>query len=207
MKFALLDMIMQLRSKGISDTGVLRAIETVDRASFVQVQHAHSHAYELRSLPIACGQSLPDPWLIAAMTQAAEIKADHKVLEIGTGSGYHTAILAQLCRRVYSVERYNELSVAAQARLDHCQINNAVLRHGDGRYGWRGQAPFDRIVVTAGLSSPPGTLCGQLVNGGVLVAVVEGQLAVYTKTADETRSRILLPANLPMLEAGKSKAL
>lgn len=204
---ALLDMIMQLRSRGISDGRVLKAFEIVDRAHFVQPEHVHVHAYEFRSLPIACGQSLPDPWLTAAMTQAAEIEDGHKVLEIGTGSGYHAALLSQICRRVYSVERYVQLREQAEQVHKRIGINNAVLRHGDGRYGWRGQAPFDRIVVTAGLSAPPGTLFGQLSAGGKLVGVIDGMLTVYSKETTQVSEKQLLPANLPPLEAGKSKAL
>lgn len=197
---------MRLRGRGISDTAILRQMEQVPRELFVASNLSH-RAYEDSSLPIGCGQSVPEPFLIAAMTQAAEIARTHKVLEVGTGSGYHTAILAGLSRRVYSVERYKKLAETAEGVLREQGLSNAVIRHGDGRYGWRGQAPFDRIIVTAGLAKPPGTLFGQLKPGGKCVAVIGGQLTVYSKAREKVSAMPLFAATLSALEPGKSKAL
>lgn len=203
---ALFDMIMRLRGKGISDNNVLRAMETVPRAAFVASAHIDL-AYEDKSLPIGCGQSLSPPWIIAAMSQAAEVSSDHKVLEIGTGSGYHAACLATLCRRVYSVERYQSLAEEAEQAMRRVGVHNVVVRHCDGLKGWRGQAPFDRIIVTTGLSAPPGTLFGQLAPYGRLIAVVDDYMTVYEKDGMDMKSEKICPASLPMCEAGVSKAI
>lgn len=203
---SLFDMIMRLRGKGISDNNVLRAMESVPRASFVSSEHIDM-AYHDKSLPIGCGQSLSPPWIIAAMTQALEISSDHKLLEIGTGSGYHAALLAQICKRVYSTERYQSLADQAEQTVRAAGIYNVVMRHSDGLKGWRGQAPFDRIIVTAGLSSAPGTLFGQLAPNGRLVAVVEGCLTIYDKADEDISTRKVFPASLPLSEAGLAKAL
>jgi len=202
----LIDMIMRIRGRGISDNAVLRAMELVARKHFVAKKH-WDVAYEEQSLPTSCGQSLSPPLTIALMTQMLELNPAHKLLEIGTGSGYHTAILSKIVKRVYSVERYKQLIREAEARFQSLGITNHVIRHGDGRYGWGGQAPFDRIILTCALRTEPAMLIDQLAPKGMLVAVVDGQLTRYSKARKKVTVETLFPLSIPMIEAGKSKAL
>ena len=202
----LIDMIMRIRGRGISDNAVLRAMELVARKHFVAKKH-WDVAYEEQSLPTSCGQSLSPPLTIALMTQMLELNPAHKLLEIGTGSGYHTAILSKIVKRVYSVERYKQLIREAEARFQSLGITNHVIRHGDGRYGWGGQAPFDRIILTCALRTEPAMLIDQLAPKGMLVAVVDGQLKRYSKARKKVTIETLFPLSIPMIEAGKSKAL
>ena len=199
-------MIMRIRGRGISDNAVLRAMELVARKHFVAKKH-WDVAYEEQSLPTSCGQSLSPPLTIALMTQMLELSPEHKLLEIGTGSGYHTAILSKIVKRVYSVERYKQLIREAEARFQSLGITNHVIRHGDGRYGWGGQAPFDRIILTCALRTEPAMLIDQLAPKGMLVAVVDGQLKRYSKARKKVTIETLFPLSIPMIEAGKSKAL
>lgn len=200
---ARLDMILRLRQSGISDNSVLRAMETIARAGFVDGKHA-AMAYDDRDVPIECGQILPAPLTVAAMTQALGLTGDGKVLEIGSGSGYQAAVLSALCTRVYSVERYRALSEAAKRNASAQGHENIVFRHGDGRYGWRGQAPFDAILVTAGLKIKPAALLSQLAPDGVLVCVIGGML---TALQSDGTAREYFAVTLPPIEAGKSKVL
>ncbi len=202
----LMDMIMRLRSRGVSDNKVLRSFETVPRKYFVS-EEMYTIAYDEKSLPIACGQTLTAPLVVAQMTQALDVKVEHKVLEIGTGSGYHAALLSRLCKRVYSVERYKLLVSESEAVLRRLEISNVVIRHGDGRYGWRGQAPFDRILITAGMRTIPDGLIDQLAPGGRLVGVVDDELVAMDKARTKITETIIIPMEIPMIEAGKSKAL
>lgn len=202
----LIDMIMRLRGRGISDNAALRAMELIARKRFVDEQY-WDVAYDEQSLPTSCGQTLSPPLTIALMTQMLELSPNHKLLEIGTGSGYHTAILSKMVKRVYSVERYKQLIRETELRFKALGITNHVIRHGDGRYGWGGQAPFDRIILTCALRAEPAMLIDQLAPGGKLVAVVDDQLTRYTKARKKVSVETLFPLNVPMIEAGKSKAL
>ncbi len=202
----LIDMIMRLRGRGISDNAVLRATELAPRKHFVEKHHLDT-AYEEQALPISCGQTISKPLTIALMTQMLELSPEHKLLEIGTGSGYHAAILSKIVKRVYSVERYKQLTQEAETRFAKLGITNHVIRHGDGRYGWKGQDPFDRIILTCALRAEPVMLLDQLASGGKLLAVVDEQLVRFTKARKIVTTEILLPLSLPMIEAGKSKAL
>ncbi len=202
----LMDMIMRLRSRGIFETSVLRAIETAPRKYFVG-DGFWDKAYEDKSLPIACGQTLSDPQTVAMMTQALEAGPEHKLLEIGTGSGYHTAVLSRIVKRVYTVERYHQLLKDAEARFRKLEFHNIVTRHGDGRYGWKGQAPFDRIIITCGVKSVPNKLLGQLAPGGVLIAVIKGQLTRITHDKIVPEETVILPLDLAPIETGKSHVL
>lgn len=197
---------MRLRSRGIYDTDVLRAIETAPRKHFVG-DSLWDKAYNDRALPIDCGQSISEPLAVAMMTQALEAKPDHKLLEVGTGSGYHAAVLSRITKRVYTVERYHQLLEQAEARFAKLGFTNIVTRHGDGRYGWKGQALFDRIIVTCGVNSPPKALLKQLAVGGVLIASVKGNLMRFTKGQYKTAEETILPLDLPPSEIGKSQAL
>jgi len=202
----LIDMMVRLRGRGISDNRLMRAMELTPRRLFVRADQ-QPEAYDEQSMPIACGQTISPPLTVAMMTQSLEVGAGHKVLEIGTGSGYHTAVLAHLGKRVYSVARYGQMMREAEERFARLEIPNIVVRHGDGRRGWPSQAPFDRIIVTAGLVEPPQGLLAQLGKGGRLVAVVADELMIFDKATSRVTSRSLLPLVIPMIEAGKSKGL
>jgi protein-L-isoaspartate(D-aspartate) O-methyltransferase len=201
-----IDMLMRLRGRGISDNNVLRAMELVPRKNFLSREHLAS-AYLPMTLPIACGQEMSSPYDIAIMSQMLELEPDHKLLEIGTGSGYHAAVLSQICRRVYTVERYHGLLKGAEAQFEALGIVNVVSRHGDGRYGWPGQAPFDRILLTCGVRAMPDSLLKQLAPGGRIAAACDGQFTIATKARVRTEERQIMPMSLPMIEAGKSKIL
>lgn len=202
----LMDMIMRLRGRGVSENAILRAFEITQRKYFV-AEKLYNVAYDEKRLPIACGQTISEPLVVARLTQALDVQPEHKVLEIGTGSGYHTALLARIAKRVYSVERYLELVKTSEALLARLDINNVVIRHGDGRYGWKGQAPFDRILITAGVKSVPEGLLDQLAKGGRLVAVVDDTLTIFDKAVKKITKKVIVPMSLPMIEAGKSKIL
>jgi protein-L-isoaspartate(D-aspartate) O-methyltransferase len=164
-------LIMELRRAGISDQRVLGAIERVPRELFVPATFA-DQAYENVALPIGHGQTVSQPLVVACMTAALEVGDRHKVFEIGTGSGYQTAILAKLCRRVFSIERYRPLLREAERRLAELRLHNVTCRFGDGTKGWPEQAPFDRIIVTAATPELPQVLADSLAVGGILVAPV-----------------------------------
>lgn len=202
----LIDMIMRIRGRGISDNAVLRAMELVPRKHFVD-KSLFDVAYDEQSLPTSCGQVLSPPLTIALMTQMLELGPEHKCLEIGCGTGYHTAILSKIAKRVYSVERYKQLIAEAEQRFKALGVTNHVIRHGDGRYGWSGQAPFDRIILTCALRAEPAMLIEQLAAGGKLVAVVDDQLTRYSKARKKVSVETLFPLHIPMIEAGKSKSL
>lgn len=164
-------LIAELRNSGIADEGVLAAIASVDRERFVTQTFAE-RAWENTALPIAFGQTISQPLVVAAMTEALRVGPRMKVLEIGTGSGYQAAVLARLARRVYSVERFKPLSKAAERLLLDLGIYNVVVDINDGSKGWPGQAPFDRIIVTAAAEERPQALIDQLAVGGILIVPV-----------------------------------
>lgn len=161
-------LLMELRRQGITDKRALAAIEKVPREAFVP-EAFRREAWSNKALPIAQGQTISQPFVVAYMTQQLDVGDRMTVLEIGTGSGYQTAVLAQLARRVYSIERFRSLSLAAQARLDRLRIVNATLKIGDGLKGWPEAAPFDRIILTACVKQVPGELAQQLKAGGILI--------------------------------------
>jgi protein-L-isoaspartate(D-aspartate) O-methyltransferase len=166
-----LRLLMELRRGGIADARVLGAIEKTPRESFVPEAFA-DQAYENVALPIGNGQTVSQPYVVALMTEKLEVATRHLVLEIGTGSGYQTAVLARLARRVFSIERHRELLRAAERRFALLRLNNVVCRFGDGTKGWPEQAPFERILVTAAAAAVPAALVDALAPGGVLVAPV-----------------------------------
>jgi protein-L-isoaspartate(D-aspartate) O-methyltransferase len=170
--------ILALRSSGVTDPAVLTAIEKIPRDLFVP-ELFKARAWEDSALPIACGQTISQPLIVGLMTQALSLESRHRVLEIGTGSGYQTAVLARLARYVYSVERYRTLLGEAEKRLKTLGFQNVITRFGDGGEGWADQAPFDRIIVTAAAPEEPTALLAQLKPKGVLVAPV-GRGAVQT---------------------------
>jgi protein-L-isoaspartate(D-aspartate) O-methyltransferase len=161
-------LIMALRRSGVTDTAVLAAIERIPREDFLP-EAFHDQAYEDKALPIGHGQTISQPQIVALMTQALEVTPRHKVLEIGTGSGYQTAVLSRLARRVYTVERHKPLLQEAEARFAALRIHNITAIAGDGMKGWPAQAPFDRIIITAAASELPELLLDQLSIGGIMV--------------------------------------
>jgi protein-L-isoaspartate(D-aspartate) O-methyltransferase len=168
---ARLRLTMELRGSGVTDARALGAIEKTPREAFVP-EHLHDQAYENVALPIDCGQTISQPLVVALMTQALDVGARMTVLEIGTGSGYQAAVLAHLCRRVYTIERHAELHRVAIRRFAALRLNTIVARCGNGAKGWPEAAPFDRIIVTCAAPVVPDTLVDQLRDEGILVLPV-----------------------------------
>ena len=166
-----LRLLMELRRAGISDTRVLGAIEKTPREKFVPASF-EDQAYENMALPIGKGQTVSQPYVVALMTEKLEVGARQSVLEIGTGSGYQTAVLAVLCRRVFTIERHRELLREAERRFQELRLHNIVCRFGDGIKGWPEQAPYDRVLVTAAAPEVPTTLVDGLGPGGILVVPI-----------------------------------
>jgi len=164
-------LIAELRRGGIDDERVLAVMTAIPREVFVSSTFVE-RAYDNMALPIGFGQTISQPLVVAAMTQALDVGPRMKVLEIGTGSGYQAAILAKLCRRLYTIERYKVLAKDAEKRLLDLRIHNVVYHVGDGTKGWPPQAPFDRIIVTAAAGDMPTALIGQLAVGGVMLVPV-----------------------------------
>ena len=168
----------QIRSRGIRDERLLRAMEVIPRHIFVDEGLA-DQAYSDNPLPIGEGQTISQPYMVALMTEALELKGDEKVLEIGTGSGYQSAILSKLADRVFSIEKIASLAGRARSILDLLGCFNVLTRVGDGSYGWRDEAPFDGIIVTAGAPDIPRPILEQLTIGGSLVIPVG---SLYSQT-------------------------
>ena len=199
-----IQLIMELRTKGISDLKVLSAIERTPRDLFV-METFQDRAWDDIALPIKDGQTISQPFVVAYMTAALGLGNRMRVLEIGTGSGYQAAILSGLCRMVYSVEQSAELRKQAEARFKDLGLSNVVTIRGDGRNGWPQQAPFDRIILTAAASEPPAFLKDQLREGGIALAPVGGPLEQeiirYTRTVDGLKAEALLPVRFVPLIA------
>jgi protein-L-isoaspartate(D-aspartate) O-methyltransferase len=166
-----LRLLMELRRAGIGDARVLGAIERTPREKFVPPAF-EDQAYENLALPIGQGQTVSQPYVVALMTEKLELGERHNALEIGTGSGYQTAVLARLCRRVFSIERHRALLRDAERRFGELRLRNIVCRLGDGTKGWPEQAPYDRVIVTAAARQLPESLIEGLALGGVLIAPV-----------------------------------
>jgi protein-L-isoaspartate(D-aspartate) O-methyltransferase len=160
-----------IKGRGISDARVLNAMSKIRREDFVPQQH-YSQAYADGPLPIGCGQTISQPYIVALMTEELRLNSECEVLEIGTGSGYQTAILCKLAKRVYTVERFAELSVSAQSILSRLGIKNVEFLVGDGSCGWPQEKKFDRIIVTAAVSNMPQPLIEQLKEGGIAIAPI-----------------------------------
>jgi protein-L-isoaspartate(D-aspartate) O-methyltransferase len=183
-----------LKGRGITEAGVLSAMNRVLREEFVPESY-ESQAYSDCPLPIGMGQTISQPYIVALMTQELRLNNFSEVLEIGTGSGYQTAVLAKLARRVYTIERFADLSAKAQAVLGRLGINNVEFYVGDGSAGWSGKKQFDRIIVTAAVPEVPEQLIEQLVAGGIIIAPVgEGgsqELIVGTKNEGKLIERVV----------------
>jgi protein-L-isoaspartate(D-aspartate) O-methyltransferase len=178
---ALTAFLATLRQHGIRDERVIEMMRRVPREHFVAGEES-PRALADRALPIACGQTISQPYVVAAMTEALELSPSHKVLEIGTGSGYQAAILASLVKEVVSVERYPALAASAREKLKNLAIENITVIVGDGMEGAGAYAPFDRIIVTAAAEAVPAALIGQLAVDGVLVAPIGPAGGVQTLT-------------------------
>lgn len=163
--------LFTLRTRGVTDTRTLAAMEKVDRGQFLRGLFAE-RAYEDMPLPIACGQTISQPSIVGLMTQALKVEPRHRVLEVGTGSGYQAAVLAHLARRVYTIDRHTRLVRDAEAIFDRLGLGNITTFAADGSHGLSDQAPFDRIIVTAAAEDPPGPLLAQLKIGGIMVLPV-----------------------------------
>ncbi|MSP48412.1 MAG: protein-L-isoaspartate(D-aspartate) O-methyltransferase [Alphaproteobacteria bacterium] len=168
-------LVLELRRAGVTDTRVLSAIERVPRELFVP-EPFQDQAYENTALPIACSQTISQPLIVGLMTQLLEPGKRLRVLEIGTGSGYQTAVLCQLFRRVYTIERHRDLLRNAEAMLARLKCHNVTTLCGDGTRGWPEQAPFPRILVTAAAPEMPARLADQLDDGGIMIVPVGSSL-------------------------------
>ncbi|HMC11381.1 MAG TPA: protein-L-isoaspartate(D-aspartate) O-methyltransferase [Pirellulaceae bacterium] len=198
----------QLRARGLRDERVLAAMGRVPRESFIPESIAHE-AYLDCALPIDCGQTISQPIIVAMMTEALQLTGNENVLEIGTGSGYQTAILAELAAAVFSIERHADLAHQAETRLKNLGYRNVVVRTGDGSLGWPDEAPFDRIIVTAAAPECPPVLWDQLKEGGILVGpfgpTSEQALYEMHKIAGQPQSRILTGCRFVPLVTARSQ--
>jgi protein-L-isoaspartate(D-aspartate) O-methyltransferase len=204
-------LIMSLRNQGVRDRRVLEAIERVPRQLFVPEAFA-DQSYADQALPIACGQTISQPFVVAFMTDRLKVTERMKVLEIGTGSGYQTAILSQLCRRVYTIERFRTLSREAEERFRALKLSNITAMAGDGLKGWPQQAPFDRIIVTAAARDIPEALIAQLAIGGIMILPVDAgpgrqELKRVVRGEDGIEVETLLPVRFVPLVEGVAREL
>jgi protein-L-isoaspartate(D-aspartate) O-methyltransferase len=198
-------LIMELRRFWVSDTKVLSAIELTPRELFMP-EVLRDRAYDNVALPIDCGQTISQPLVVGVMTQALRVEERMRVLEVGTGSGYQSAILSRLCRRVYTIERYKRLMAQAEKRFAEMGLTNITTRVGDGSKGWPEQAPIGRILVTAAAADVPPALADQLDEGGIMIVPVgdeygDQQVLRVTRTTDGFNHEELLPVRfVPLVE-------
>ena len=185
---------LELREAGISDAKVLSAIENIPREIFIP-DNFRNQAYENIALPIGEEQTISQPYIVALMTESLELNKKHKVLELGTGSGYQSSILSLLARRVYTIERIKSLLVTAENNFKKLKITNIVTKHGDGNLGWIEQNPFDRIIFTAATDKIPDEFFNYIKDKGIIVApIVKGfkqLLKKFTKTNDKIKEEYL----------------
>ena len=193
-----------LVTSGIQDQQVLNAILNLPREQFVSQAMMHQ-AYDNNALPIGQGQTISQPYIVARMTEMLALKRESKVLEVGTGSGYQTAVLAQLVDHVFSIERIKTLQWEAKRRLKQLDIYNVSTKHGDGWQGWSAKAPFDAIIVTAAAESVPQALLSQLADGGVMVIPVgleQQQLLKITRDQQQYLTQVIETVKFVPLIAG-----
>ncbi len=203
--------LLTLRGRGIGDQAVLRAMDEVPRERFVDADYFPS-AYADQALPIACGQTISQPYVVAYMTEQLRLRPHHRVLEIGTGSGYQAAVLSRLAREVVSVERYRTLAEQAAERLRALDYNNVEVVLGDGLAGVPGKAPYDRIIVTAAAETLPEALVDQLADDGIMLLPLgphsgAQNIVKLTKTSSGvTRENLIAVRFVPLL-AGQAREL
>jgi protein-L-isoaspartate(D-aspartate) O-methyltransferase len=206
-----MEFLLGLRRHGITDAAVLKAMDEVPREHFVTSGYADI-AYADHALPIACGQTISQPYVVAYMTERLAVKPDHRVLEVGTGSGYQAAILSRLAREVITVERYRTLAEAARTRLATLGYANVEALVGDGLTGVPDKAPFERIIVTAAAEEVPQALVNQLGEGGIMVLPLgphnDAQVIVkLTKTKHGLAREDLIGVRFVPLLPGKAREL
>jgi protein-L-isoaspartate(D-aspartate) O-methyltransferase len=194
----------QVQRRGVADRRVLEAMKKVERHLFVPADF-QSLAYADRPLPIGYKQTISQPYIVAFMTQAINPETDDRVLEIGTGSGYQAAVLAELVKEVYTIEIVEQLAQSARSLLGHIGYKNIKVKHGDGYKGWREYAPFDAVIVTAAPPNIPEELIGQLKTGGRMIVPVGEyyqELYLITKTKTGADKQSLLPVRfVPMVRS------
>jgi protein-L-isoaspartate(D-aspartate) O-methyltransferase len=203
--------LLGLRKRGISDAAVLRAMDEVPREHFVDKPFLDS-AYADQALPIACGQTISQPYVVAYMSEHLRVQGDHRVLEIGTGSGYQAAVLSRLARDVITIERYRTLAETARNRMASLGYDNVEVRVGDGLAGVPERAPFDRIIITAAAETVPDALVGQLAVGGVMLLPLgphagAQQLVRLTKDEGGIKREDLIGVRFVPLLPGKAREL
>jgi protein-L-isoaspartate(D-aspartate) O-methyltransferase len=192
------DLIADLKRYGIRDERVIAAMAATPREKFVE-DGFEAQAFDDTALPIACGQTISQPYIVALMTELLEVRPDSCVLEVGTGSGYQAAVLSRLARMVYTVERHRPLADVARKRFEALGLTNIEVKHGDGYKGWEEKAPFERVLVTAAAPELPEGLAVQLKPGGILVTplgyeTISQRLWKIIRTADGLKSEAHLPA-------------
>jgi protein-L-isoaspartate(D-aspartate) O-methyltransferase len=206
-----MEFLLSLRRRGIVDQAVLRAMDEIPREQFVAPEHIDA-AYADRALPIACGQTISQPYLVAYMTEQLEALPTHRVLEVGTGSGYQAAVLSRLARLVVTVERYRTLADAARTRLEVLGCRNVKVLTGDGLRGMPDNAPYDRIIVTAAAEAIPEALVSQLADGGVMVLPLgphggAQRIVKLTKTREGVARQDLIWVRFVPLLPGQAREL
>ena len=206
-----MEFMLTLRRRGISDQAVLRAMDEVPREHFVAPDYLES-AYGDHALPIACGQTISQPYVVAYMTEQLAVKPEHRVLEVGTGSGYQAAVLSRIARDVVSIERYRTLAEAARSRLATLGYNNVDVVIGDGLLGVPERAPYDRIIVTAAAEDVPQALIDQLNEDGIMLLPLGPQqgtqeIVKLTKTDKGIRREHLIGVRFVPLLPGRAREL
>lgn len=206
-----MEFLLALRKRGIGDAAVLRAMDEIPREHFVEADMRPA-AYADQALPIACGQTISQPYVVAYMTEQLRLRPVHRVLEIGTGSGYQTAVLSRLAREVVSIERYRTLADRARLRLAALGISNVEILVGDGLLGAPGRAPFDRILVTAAAADIPQDLVDQLGDDGAMVLPLgphtgPQHVVRLTKSKDGLKREELIAVRFVPLLPGQAKEL
>jgi len=206
-----MEFLLTLRRRGIADKAVLRAMDEVPRERFVETGFIEC-AYADQALPIACGQTISQPYVVAYMTEHLGVHSHHRVLEVGTGSGYQAAVLSRLAREVVSIERYRTLADEARERLKSLGYDNVEVVVGDGFVGVPGRAPYDRIIVTAAAERLPETLLDQLGDTGVMILPLGSRdgsqhLIKLTKSQTGTRRENLIPVRFVPMLPGQAQEL
>jgi protein-L-isoaspartate(D-aspartate) O-methyltransferase len=206
-----MEFLLTLRKRGITDQAVLRAMEEIPRGEFVDADYTDI-AYSDQALPIACGQTISQPYVVAYMTEQLGLKPEHRVLEVGTGSGYQAAVLSRLAREVVSIERFRTLADTARERLKRLGYDNVEVVVGDGFAGVPGKGLYDRIVVTAAAEKVPQALVDQLAEGGVMLLPLgphagTQEIVKLTKTSTGLAREELIPVRFVPLLPGQAKEL
>jgi protein-L-isoaspartate(D-aspartate) O-methyltransferase len=206
-----MEFLLTLRRRGIVDQAVLRAMDDVPRERFVEATFADS-AYADQALPITCGQTISQPYVVAYMTEQLAVLPHHRVLEVGTGSGYQAAVLSRLAREVVSIERYRTLADQARERLKSLGYDNVDVVTGDGFAGVPGKAPYDRTIITAAAEMVPQALLDQLTDDGIMILPLGSRdgsqhIVKLTKSQTGTRRDNLIPVRFVPMLPGQAQEL